>query len=323
MGKKLGLILAGGQSKRLFPVQDPKPLLQIDGVSLLEQAIERLKDFEVYIVSNKGIADKIKSYLLNKNFAKMPRFLIEPEGRDTAAAVGFGIRELKASPDDFVAVLSADHWVPETKKFHKFLNAVEKEIKSYPNSLFVAGSDQKTKEKKSHSQFGWIVPKYEKGSKSFKVRVFVEKPKGAKLEKVRKSKGLINGGIFFGLYETFFSAFKKYYPQVLDRNFSYKDLVRMPVDKAIFEKYENVRVVPLSLRWEDLGTWSDWYKLIGRGPGETGVQVKSKSVLISCDPSIQVNVFGCEDLAVIQQGSQILVMPLSQSAQLKDFLESI
>src|SRR5437870_5493400 len=102
--KPLGLILAGGQSKRLFPIETPKPLLKVDGKTLLQHAIERLEGFEIRIVCNSSIARQIEESFL-KDGLKVPQFAIEPEGRDTAAAVGFGIRSAANSRPSWVAVL--------------------------------------------------------------------------------------------------------------------------------------------------------------------------------------------------------------------------
>jgi mannose-1-phosphate guanylyltransferase len=320
--KKLGLILAGGQSKRLFPVETPKPLLKVGNSFLLQQAIERLKGFHIKIVANPEIADHIRSAFEAENLS-VPDFILEPEGRDTAAAVGFGLRCSEKEAFDWVAVLSADHWMKESPAFVDFLLGVEQEVTKFPDALFVGGSPSKSKEKAAHSQFGWVVPKKEKRAKSFPVKVFVEKPSGAKLQSVRRQGGLINAGMFFGKFDTFLRAFRKYYPEVLNSEIPYSSLKRMPVDRAIFEKFEYVRVLPLGLRWEDLGTWSDWFHIVGKGQGFGGVKIGSKNVLISSDFDFTVYSFDNEDLAIVQSGKRILVMPLSKSKNLKDYLEKL
>jgi len=107
------------------------------------------------------------------------------------------------------------------------------------------------------------------------------------------------------------------------------------VDKAIFEKFSNVRVFPFSLSWEDLGTWEDWFRF---GPasvkspsstkvlkGKTRIRVAKNSpfkrLLISTPHFKEVSVFGLSDLAVIEEGDKLLIMPLSETQNLKKFLE--
>jgi mannose-1-phosphate guanylyltransferase/mannose-6-phosphate isomerase len=321
--KPLGLILAGGQSKRLFPVSTPKPLLKVNGISLLEHAIRRLAGFDIYIVTNSEIARTIRK-AFKRDGLKVPKFIIEPEGRDTAAAVGYGIRKA-AKSHSWVAVLSADQWMPNDRGFSKFLSEVEKEIFLHPHSLFVAGSSAKNKKPSSHSQFGWILPGV-KQLNSFAVEKFVEKPVGALLTKMRKAGGLINGGMFFGRCETFLKAYKTFYPEVLSATAkNYSKLKRLPIDRAIFEKYPHVRVAPLPMRWEDLGTWEDWFSNVGEkiGGGSRARKLQCKNVLVSSDNNFEISAFDLKDLAIIQSGQRLLVMPLSRTRDLKKFLESL
>lgn len=318
--KPLGLILAGGQSKRLFPVKTPKPLLKVRGKFLLQEALERLKKFDTYIVTNAEIAADIKkAFRIAK--LRVPQFIIEPMGRDTAAAVGFGIREAaKKENYSWAAILSADTYMPKTKDFRNFLQIIEKSIRAHPKSLFVAGSHSETKPEHSHSQFGWILPNRENGNDASRsVSKFVEKPEGETLKAVRSDGALINAGMFFGRVETFLNAFKTHYPDVLiATKQSYKNLQRQPVDKAIFEKYESVRVVPLDLQWEDLGTWEDWFQHIGEGKG---IRKRADRVFVSTE-SLEVHAYGVNDLVIIESNGKLLVMPLSEARKLKDYLES-
>lgn len=318
----LGLILAGGQSKRLFPANIPKPLLKINNNCLLDEALGRLHGLETFVVTNASIAKQIRASFL-KDKKKAPLFILESEGRDTAAAVGWGLREgarIFRSEPDFVAVLSADTWMPETRHFRKFLNRVKAEIKKFPDSLFVVGSPQSTKPQNTHGQFGWILPHADSSSFSMPVRRFVEKPQESVLTTLRSSGALINAGMFFGKWETFMKAYAAYYPDVLKKNVVYKKLERQPVDRAIFEKFESVRVCPLELRWEDLGTWEDWFTHVSEGEA---VRHCTDRVFVRTSRFQKVYCLGVKDLAVIEEGGKLLIMPLSKTRDLKNYLAEI
>lgn len=318
--KPLGLILAGGQSKRLFPVKTPKPLLKVRGRFLLQEALERLKNFDTYIVTNAEIADAIKK-AFKKAKLKTPQFIIEPVGRDTAAALGFGIREAaRKKKYTWAAILSADTFMPETKKFSDYLKRVETAVRDHPDSLFVGGSQSDTKPEHAHSQFGWILSDLKVGlnDASHSVLKFVEKPTAEKLQELRAYEGaLINAGMFFGRVETFLTAFERHYPQVLSvTKSSYKNLERAPVDKAIFEKFQSVRVVPLNLQWEDLGTWEDWFQHVGEGDAR---RVHSTRVFVQTEHPLEVHAYGLKDIAIVESDGRLLVMPLSEARRLKEY----
>lgn len=320
--KAIGLILAGGLSKRLFPYSQPKPLLKAGTESLLEGALSRLSDFDsTYVVTNQKVAQDFSSYFETKN-KKTPSYLLEPEARDTAAAVGFALRELKGEKPDWVAVLSADQYLKDQRAFQAFLKKVEAEIQKFPNALFVSGSPAKTKLKDSHSSFGWILPeKKSRSSKNFSLAVkkFVEKPKGQRLVSLRKAGGLINAGMFFGRYETFVKAYQELYPLVLKSDCDYSKLVKTPIDRAIFENYEEVRVFPFDLQWEDLGTWEMVAKHLGSSDYKSS---KTKSSFVwNEDSKIEIHLYGMNNIAVVNSGNKILVMPLSETSKLKDYLQ--
>jgi len=317
--RPLGLILAGGLSKRLFPVQTPKPLLKVAGKFLLQEALERLEGFDVFVVTNQKIANEIKKSFETEGL-KVPSFIIEAEPRDTAAAVGFALSQVQLKPS-WVAVLSADQWMPEGKaSFQSFLKDVDYEIAEHPDSLFVAGSPSDSKAPHSHSQFGWMIPETEEGAKSFKVKQFIEKPNGEKLEEILKASGLINAGMFFGRWEVFMEAYKNFYPEVLDKDLKYSELKKLPIDKAIFENYEKVRALKLPVKWEDLGTWEDWFKFVG---SQKFFKAKSENCSAFTDSDFEVYTFGVSDLYIIQSGNKLLVLPESKSREMKDFLSLI
>lgn len=300
----------------------------MNGKLLLQQAIERLKGFETFVVTNSQVAQEIRKTFRAEKLT-VPQFIIEPEPRDTAAAVGFGIRKAlarrRSKSFDWVAVLSADHWMPDSKTsdFHRFLRTIETEIHRFPHCLFVSGSPASSKKKQSHSQFGWILPdKKRESSKvlSYVVKHFIEKPKGAKLAKVRASNGLINAGMFFGRPETFLKAYRKFYPRVLSSKCQYSKLPKMPIDRAIVEKFSNIRVVPQPYRWEDLGTWKDWMDCTRE---ENGIQIESKNCYLRSDPEVTIYAFGIQGMAVIQSKTKILVIPVSDTRNLKAYLKKL
>src|SRR5215472_6639010 len=121
------IIMAGGKGERFWPVsreKTPKQLLALlGGRSFLQQAVDRVLPLvplsNVLIITNEVQAPEVR-----KQLPKLPKenLIAEPVGRDTTAAVTLGAALVGArSTTGVMAVLPADHVIPEEKKFQQTL----------------------------------------------------------------------------------------------------------------------------------------------------------------------------------------------------------
>lgn len=328
--KSAALILAGGESKRLFPFVQPKPLLKIDGETLLEQCLKRAAHLdERFIVTNAKVASEIRAAFRN---VKTPgfRFILEPEARDTAAAVGFALTKVPKTYK-WLSILSADQYMEQkaSAAFQKRIRQIQKENAKNPESLFLMGSSNTSKPRSEHSRYGWVLPsKVLSEEASEKVQEFVEKPDSKTLARIRK-KALINCGMFFGFRDIFEAAFREHYPYAFDlkKIKDYSKLPKKPIDKAIFEKFHSVRLMKMSQAWEDLGTWSS-LECHSQGSEHhiSSIDLSEKmtsSNFVYTDAETEAYVFDVKNLAVIQSGNRILVMPKDKTGELKKYLDQI
>src|SRR6266700_1082547 len=121
------IIMAGGKGERFWPVsreKTPKQLLPLlGGRSFLQQAVDRVVPLapikNVLIITNETQVHEVR-----KQLPKLPKenVIAEPVGRDTCAAVTLGAALVGArSTTGVMAVLPADHVIPEDKKFQQVL----------------------------------------------------------------------------------------------------------------------------------------------------------------------------------------------------------
>src|SRR5438270_5354068 len=121
------IIMAGGKGERFWPVsreKTPKQLLTLLGNrSFLQQAVDRVLPLvpikNVLVITNEAQAPEVR-----KQIPKLPKenVIAEPLGRDTCAAVTLGAALVGArSTTSVMAVLPADHLIPEEKKFQQVL----------------------------------------------------------------------------------------------------------------------------------------------------------------------------------------------------------
>src|SRR5882762_8818862 len=121
------IIMAGGKGERFWPLsreQTPKQLLTLLGNrSFLQQAVDRVLPLvpikNILIITNGAQAPEVR-----KQLPKLPKdnVIAEPCGRDTCAAVTLGAALVGArSTTGVMAVLPADHIIPDEKRFQQVL----------------------------------------------------------------------------------------------------------------------------------------------------------------------------------------------------------
>src|SRR3954471_15594709 len=119
--------MAGGRGERFWPVsreKTPKQLLTLLGKkSFLQEAVERVLPLvpakNIFVITNQAQLPQVR-----KQLPKIPKanLIAEPIGRDTCAAVTLGAALVGArSTMGVMAVLPADHVIPDAKKFQQIL----------------------------------------------------------------------------------------------------------------------------------------------------------------------------------------------------------
>jgi len=213
---------------------------------------------------------------------KLPKtnVIAEPLARDTCAAVTLGAALVGArSTTGVMAVLPADHVIPEERKFQQVLS----------DSLELAGRGQAMvtigiKPTEPATGYGYIrvgealpaVPGVKAGKTTFhRAEQFVEKPDFDRaLEYVNSGRYRWNAGMFIESFVTITEGLQKHQPEMYEacqRWFAaagnqarlkkilakdYPKLKRISIDYALMEKAQNVIVADGAFAWDDLGSWT-------------------------------------------------------------------
>ena len=124
------VILAGGRGTRFWPrsrTRTPKQLLNIVGKgTMLEQTVARLRPLVpaagIWTVTNAEQESAVRKQLVK---ASRVRVLVEPVGRNTAAAIALAAFHIQhfTKGDALMAVLPADHYIAQTSKYQKIVAA--------------------------------------------------------------------------------------------------------------------------------------------------------------------------------------------------------
>lgn len=335
------LILAGGSGTRFWPLsrkRRPKQLLALEGErSLLRDTVERLRPLvepsSVWVCTTRALAEDVR-----RELPEVPphQILLEPEGRNTAPAIGWSVRSMpEEARRDVVLVLPSDHRMGDPEAFREALaraaRAVERE-----DRVMTLGVTPRWAE----TGYGYL--ELETGGEEDgvrRVRRFVEKPDAATAERyVSSGSYLWNAGIFLFRGTTLLDILGRLQPELargLEEIAGAPERVdelypRLPadsIDYAVMEKLDEISTLPLDCGWSDLGSWEALDEILPRdGQGNTGqgdvLAVESSNNLLFSD-SGTIAVLGVEGLVVVRTGDSVLVIPKERSQDVKKLVQEL
>jgi mannose-1-phosphate guanylyltransferase len=278
------IIMAGGRGERFWPLSRekmPKQLLALLGKkSFLQEAVERVLPLvpakNIFVITNEAQLPEVR-----KQLPKIPKanLIAEPVGRDTCAAVTLGAALVGArSTMGVMAVLPADHVIPDPKKFQQILGD-SFDLASRGQAIVTIG----IKATEPATGYGYIrvgnqlpapdgVKKYK--TTFFKAEQFVEKPNFERaIEYVNSGQYRWNAGMFVWSFITITNGLEKHQPEMFaacQRWFKvankpaklakvlakeYPAIKKISIDFALMEHAQNVIVADGTFEWDDLGAW--------------------------------------------------------------------
>src|SRR5437867_2313423 len=361
LSNRFVIIMAGGKGERFWPVsreKSPKQLITLLGNrSFLQQAVDRVLPVvpakNIFVITNEVQAPEVR-----KQLPKLPKqnVIAEPMGRDTCAAVTLGAALVGArSTTGVMAVLPADHVIPEEKKFQQVL-ADSLDLASRGQVIVTIG----IKPTEPNTGYGYIhvgqalPPPH--GVKPYKTTFckaerFVEKPHFDRaLEYVNSGQYRWNAGMFIWSFVTITEGLQKHQadmyeacqrwfkvagtPARLNKILAkeYPDLKKISIDYALMEHAQNVIVADGAFEWDDLGSWTALGRHLKADPeGNCAiadfVHVDGARNIIfdarSKERRTPIAVVGLRDSILVQTDDATLLAHKSQAQKVKELVKKL
>jgi mannose-1-phosphate guanylyltransferase/mannose-6-phosphate isomerase len=345
------VILSGGYGTRLWPLSRaalPKQLLPLasDKTMLQETALRVAGRPELQppllVCGDEHrflVAEQLREIGI-----KPTGILLEPEGRNTAPAVAAAAHFLLAHDKEAVMlVLPADHVITDTDAFHAAINRALG-VALGQGALVTFGIDPTGPE----TGYGYI----RRGAQltgfdgCYAVERFVEKPDAATAQGFLDDGSYSwNSGMFLFEASRYLEELAHYQPRIVEQTAAAVagrhgdlDFCRMDaaafaacpsdsIDYAVMEHTKHAVVVPATLGWNDVGSWSALWEVqqgdengnVLRGDVYTDNVTNS---LVRAE-SRMVALIGVQDLIVVETDDAVLVAHKDQVQQVKKVVDHL
>ncbi len=312
---------------------------------MFQHAVERLEPLFpvqcIWVVTRTGHIE-----LLHKQVSSLSahNFIVEPEGRGTAPAIGLAALQLhRHDPEAVMAVLTADHYITDTDRFLQVLAAAEQIARQgHLVTLGIHPTGPST-------GYGYIEQSQNLGYANdfpyYRVKRFVEKPDRENAAKmVQSGQFSWNSGMFIWQVQRILEEFERQMPAFYSQLMEIEDAAGTPaylatvqriwpqvakqtIDYGVMEGATDVAVIPVEMGWSDIGSWSS---LTGLLPvDEHGNSVVGPNLAIDTERTLVfgekrlIATIGVQELIIVDTDDALLVCSKADEQRVKEVVERL
>ncbi len=343
------VIMAGGVGVRLWPLSRksrPKQLLKLfSGTSLLRQSFERvaamLPPEQIHVITSQSHLPVVAEELPE---LPVENLIGEPEGRDTAAAVGMAAALLHSrDPEAVIGTFTADHMITPTDRFCSTLETAYKTAEENADALVTMG----IRPNRPDTNYGYVRRGARLREGVFEVDKFTEKPSVTTAMKyLAAGEYYWNSGMFAWRSSAILAELQKHLPathdavteiaaawngpeRVVKLESLYPALMKISIDFAVMERASRVFVVEMDCHWVDVGSWPAMEAIIGAD--EDGnvsaashvIHLGSRGCIVVSEDDHLVTTIGVDDLVVIHSPDATLICKKRDTAGIKELVSNV
>ena len=345
MKKLCPVILCGGSGTRLWPLsRDMYPKQFVDlggGHSLFKDTLRRSRRISpdtLFVVCNQEHRFYVGASL--QESGEQGTILLEPAPRNTAPAIALAAFAAKEQGDPLLLVLPSDHVI---KNDDMFAASVQQACAVAEQGAIITFGITPTG---PETGFGYIRQGAPIADGIRTVDRFVEKPDASTAAAMLQEGGYSwNSGMFLFQASVYLEELRAYAPDMyaacerawkghsVDHDFIRPDteaFLSSPadsIDYAVMERTSRAAVMPLDVRWNDMGSWEAFYE---EGTPNAQGNVCTGDVIVenvrNCylhGTSRLIAALGVEDIAVVETRDAVLVGKRSQLQDVKKIVAEL
>lgn len=346
--KIVPVILSGGSGTRLWPLSRavmPKQLLSlVTDNTMLQETLLRLSSW-AEITSPVVVCGNDHRFLVAEQLRQVnltpEAIVLEPVARNTAPAIAAAAMALK-DQDVLMLVLPADHVITDVAAFEAAVRRAS--VAAAQGKLVTFGIEPTHPE----TGYGYIQSGIALAAAEgcFEVARFVEKPDAATAQEYLDAGNFYwNSGMFLFKPSVFLSELQQYAPAMVSavsnavaQSYQDLDFVRLheasfaespadSIDYAVMEKTKLAAVVPASMGWNDVGSWTALKEVQPNddaGNATRGdVFLKNvKNTLVRAESRF-VAAVGVEDLLIVETSDAVLVAHRDCAQDVKNIVDHL
>lgn len=337
------VLLCGGSGTRLWPLSRksmPKQFAHVLGEeSLFKASARRFRgaDFTDPLILTGHDFRFIVSKQLEEVAIAPNAILIEPEGRNTAAAaIAAALLVARQDPEAMLLLVPSDQAINDPEEFRAAV--LRGAVAAEAGDIITFG----IKATRPETGYGWLEAGAETHPGVNKLTRFIEKPNAEKAATLLENPAnLWNAGVFLARADVLIAAFEAHAPEILatvgaaldagttDLGFMVPDAAlwhKVPedsIDYAVMEKAANVSVVRFDGHWSDLGSWEAVWQESPKD--DNGNALSEHTTAIDCahtllrseDDDIEIVGIGLENTVAIAMRDAVMVADISNSQAVK------
>jgi mannose-1-phosphate guanylyltransferase len=335
--KRIALILAGGKGERFWPltrIATPKQLLPLTSTNpMIVETYNRLAGFDAFfVIANQTLCDAFRPIL-----PPTARYIMEPEPRNTAPAIGLACAEIfRTYGDCIIFIETADHFYANPQLYlddaNLACNFAEKS-----DRIILIGIQPTW----AHTGYGYIQIGDPFEGPFFHVAAFKEKPDRSTAQSyLLTGKYVWNAGVYVGKSSVFLEEIHTYLPRLGD----FLDFIRnnaadpkeiaekfhqtenISIDYGVYEKSGRLAVMKSGMPWEDIGDFNSLKHVLQCDLQGNFLKTESLPIaaLDSNDNIIisekKVALIGIKDVAIIETPDVLLICKRSDTQKIKNLL---